>query len=501
MPWGQVGPWKPHHWPKLFSPALLQQNLAPPNQVLHAWGDHPPPEASAQGAFSLVPGAFRRRHPIAPPHRAPYLAPHGRPHPAHGPLHRRGGEVEDDGVKGGVEAGEEQRVGPPARASSLGEAHHVRDIVGREADPKVDDGGQGQAHGPVLLLRWDVWPGQESPHEVDVAEDGDGEGQEEEDEEHLQAQREDEAQLVVGEVVVALVDVGGPIVDTRRRPAGGGGGLGDICGVRDFGTVGGGDPGAGDVGVGGLGATQGGDPGAGDVGFGGLGPTWGGDPGAGDFGVGGLGATRGGDPGAGDVGVGGLGATRGGDPGAGDVGVGGLGATRGGDPGADASGDVAGGDLDAEVIACGVAEAEDLKDFRVDDGGAGDLHAFGVGDGGAGDLGAAGVEAIRFGHLGAARLEPVDHGAIRANGQGPVGQSLVPTTVILGHENDGAVGTGQEPEDNAGGQRPPGSSPVLELEGEDDPQVALDAEGHQEEAAEVDAGVEAEVGHRAEDHR
>ena len=136
----------------------------------------------------------------------------------------------------------------------------MRDVVGSKADPKVDHGDHSQPHSAVLLLQRDVGSSEEGTDEANVAEHGDGKGDEEEDEEELKAQREDEVQLGLGEVIVAVV---APVALSLRgilgSPHGGGGDVRCVwgCAGREFE--------AGDVAVG-VGA---GDPA--DPGFPGLG--------------------------------------------------------------------------------------------------------------------------------------------------------------------------------------------------------------------------------------
>ena len=189
-----------------------------------------------------------------------HCAPNCSHHPTDRPPHCTGGEIEDEGVERSAEGGEEQSIRPPLRAALLHKAHHMRDVVGSKADPKVDHGDHSQPHSAVLLLQRDLGSSEEGTDEADVAEHGDGKGDEEEDEEERKAQWEDKVQLGLREVIVAVV---APVALSLRgilgSPRGGGGDVRCVWGCAGRGFE------AGDVAVG-VGA---GDPA--DPGFPGLG--------------------------------------------------------------------------------------------------------------------------------------------------------------------------------------------------------------------------------------
>lgn len=123
---------------------------------------------------------------------------------ADGPAHHGRGEVKDHRVQTGVErAGDECQVSP-LFAPVVHVAHHMGDVVGREADGKHQQGDHRQPHGPQTALTGNAGQLGQDSDEVDVAEAADEEGDEKEHQEEFKAHRYYNLQLVVFKVIVAL---------------------------------------------------------------------------------------------------------------------------------------------------------------------------------------------------------------------------------------------------------------------------------------------------------
>ena len=106
------------------------------------------------------PAAAPQAQPVHhPPHEVPERAPE-----------RRRGEVVDEGVQAHVESAGEHGVLAPRGALPVDVAHHMRQVVGPEADDKHQHGSHSQADGPVALTQADVGQPRQDADEVDVAE-------------------------------------------------------------------------------------------------------------------------------------------------------------------------------------------------------------------------------------------------------------------------------------------------------------------------------------------
>lgn len=92
-----------------------------------------------------------------------------------------GGEEEDHRVQGGVERGQEEGLLSPVRVLVLDEAHNVGDVVGSKGNGVIQQSGQSQTYGPLLLVGFDVRHDGQDADDTDIAEKGDNEGDTEED--------------------------------------------------------------------------------------------------------------------------------------------------------------------------------------------------------------------------------------------------------------------------------------------------------------------------------
>lgn len=115
----------------------------------------------------------------------------------------RGRHVEDERIQAGVGGAEEQSRVPPLQAVLKGVAHHVGGVVRPEADDEHQQRAERQADAAQPPPPADVWKTGQDADEVDVAEAADEEGDAEEHEEELQADRQQDVQLLCCEVQVA----------------------------------------------------------------------------------------------------------------------------------------------------------------------------------------------------------------------------------------------------------------------------------------------------------
>ena len=145
----------------------------------------------------------------------------------------RGGEVEDDRVQAGVEGTKQQGVVPPRGAGACEKTQHMGEVVGK--DTHKEDGQSTQRHPDGLLLLARADPGErvQDPDTAEVAEDANYERNQAEHDEELQTHREEDGQLLFGEVLVADGGVAWGevrmVLDDEHDAAVGGGEKPDDC--------------------------------------------------------------------------------------------------------------------------------------------------------------------------------------------------------------------------------------------------------------------------------
>lgn len=113
------------------------------------------------------------------------------------------GEVEDERIHAGVEGAEEQRLKPPALVLGVDKPDHMGGVVGPKADGEDNQCAERQANGAQPAAPADLRESGQNEDEVGVTEGADEEGDAEENSEELQANRQQDPELLLGEIQVA----------------------------------------------------------------------------------------------------------------------------------------------------------------------------------------------------------------------------------------------------------------------------------------------------------